>query len=308
MKETDRSRTAWEVQVFRAMCCYLQGDLIAAARMVDQLKAHLRSEPAADAPVGTAAPAASALSETQPERVAAARASQRLWTALLQALVLMHSADVTQAVPALEVARLLARQTVNDDTHWSELVQLQQMLLRTVNAYVLCRQGDRAAAVTEARNALQQLSFLAGNPLFAVSYVTLALCAEVLLAVSDAAAGATGEERARLLNLVVGSASARLDRFARCALACAWRNEHDGRFRPLIGTARLPAHRGLCSETIRSRCRARTWCAACTCASRASRLPAWPRCGSRVRARISSICRMPRHWYGSQITSAYERL
>jgi len=221
-QETDRSRTAWEVQVFRAMCCYLQGDLVAAARMVDQLKMHLRSEPAAAAPASAAAaPPASALSGPQPERVAAARASQRLWTALLQALVLMHSADVTQALPALEVARLLARQTVNDDAHWSELVQLQQMLLRTIHAYVLCRQGDRAAAVTEARNALQQLSFLAGNPLFAVSYVTLALCAEVLLAASDAAAGATGEERARLLNLVVGSASARLDRFARCVLTSA---------------------------------------------------------------------------------------
>ena len=205
--------------IFEGMCCYLQGNMAATADVVAELQAH-------QAPTSAAAEAAPDAANADRN---AAETSQRLWTTLLTLLATIHGLDIAVAVPILEEARSLARQTTNDETHWSELVHLQQMLLRALSAYVLHRQGHVDAAVTEAKEALQCLSFLAGNPLFAVSYITFSLCSDVLLrAVTKLPAGPTvtpaggsRDDDARLLGLVVQSLSERFDRFARYPFALA---------------------------------------------------------------------------------------
>ena len=211
----DRSRTAWEVMIFEGVTCYLQGNMTAAGQVVERLRVHHAVGPS------VAVAAAAAQTGAPSDRVVAAQLSQQLWTTLLTLLATVHAADVAPAAAILEDARVLVRQTVNDESHWSELVHLQQMLWHALCAYVLHRQGRTDAAVTEAKEALQRLSFLAGNPLFAVSYVTFCLSANVLLdasavlGASHGGSACSSGDDAHLFALILQSATDRFDRFAR---------------------------------------------------------------------------------------------
>jgi hypothetical protein len=314
--------------VFEGMCCYLQGDMAAAAdvaaRLLQQQEQQQQQQERPEAPSpapstlasrpGSRAPSrapsplpppvgsdggtdesvlrpptyaavattpttlAKAMTGVGTDRDMAAWASQRLWTHLLALLPAVHAEDVDPALPMAEEARALLVQTVNDEAHWSELVSLQQMLWHAVHAKLLARQGHMEAAATAAKEALQRLSFLAGNPLFAVTYMVLALCADALLAAA-ATAPATDED-ARLLDLVLQGVVGRFARFARCALAHTPPHTDNG---ALTCTCRHLLFG--CLGHTRLRRHGQSWCAARTCASGAAPRADCRHCGSRGRVR-----------------------